>query len=139
VSKCPYTDGVGVYQARALLAYYNNDFTLYIDAGCNSRATHSLVKKTDKTENSDTTKNVSFNLYPNPNNGNFTLVYNLGNETVGKFEIYNEVGMEIGEYLLNSSSGTMPVSNPNLSQGIYFYKVFTGNQILKVGKTVIMK
>ncbi len=137
-NKCPYTDGIGVYQARSLLAYYTGDFTIYHDEGCSSHSGHKLTKKTEITK-SDTSKNVSFNLYPNPNNGNFTLVYNLGSETAGKFEIYNDISMEVGEYLLNSSSGTMQISNPNLREGLYFYKVYTASGVKKVGKIVIIR
>jgi sugar lactone lactonase YvrE len=139
-NKCPYTDGVGVYQARSVLAFYTGDFTIYNDEGCGSgHGGHGHIKKIEGTGNGDTTKNIFFNLYPNPSNGSFNLVYNLGNETTGKFEIFNDISMEIGEYLLNSSSGLLQISNQNLRQGVYFYKVFTDTGIKKVGKIVIIR
>ncbi len=135
-NKCPYTDGIGVYQARAMLAYYNRDLTVYFDENCSSHGGHGRIKEKKTPAKTD---NISFNLYPNPNNGNFTISYDLGNETAGKVELYNEVGMKVAEYLLSSSTGTMEINNPNLSQDIYIYKVYKGSEVKKVGKVIIIK
>jgi len=138
-NKCPYTDGIGVYQARTLLDYYTGRVTIYNDENCSSRPTHKAIKKNDTTKTSDLISNVSANIYPNPNNGNFTLTYNLGNQTSGIIEIYNQIGMKVAEYLLTSSTGSMQVNAPNLSQGLYIYKLYTGNEVIKIGKIIIMK
>lgn len=137
-NKCPNYDGQGVYEARTLLSYYGGGFIAYFDNECtDDRNRHRFNKP--KNNSKDTIKNVSFNLYPNPNNGNFTLTYDLSNESSGRVEIYNQIGMKVAEYILTSPIGTMQISNSSLSQGLYIYKLYTNNGVKKVGKIVIMK
>jgi Secretion system C-terminal sorting domain len=117
-NKCPSFDGIGVYQARVLLAYYNANFTPYGIAYCDgNRHEH---HKLHTNNGIDSVKNISFNLYPNPNSGSFTITYNIGDESSGRVEIYSELGVKVGEYFLNSQSGSMKINNSELSQGIYF-------------------
>ncbi len=61
-----------------------------------------------------------FNIFPNPNNGTFTLTYKMGNESKSNLIIYDEIGMVVGNYLLNSASGTMQISNQRLKAGPVF-------------------
>ena len=136
-NKCPYQDGPGVYKAREILAEYNNEaLTVYTDDCSGGRGVHRPVKKASQ-QNPNNQINVS--IYPNPNNGNFTLKYNLGNETSGKVLLYDEIGEKVGEYDLSGSSGEMQISNSNLINGIYVYKVYTNNSIIKVGKIIVIK
>jgi Secretion system C-terminal sorting domain len=132
---CPITDGIGVYQARTVLEYYTgtpyDNFPDDCDGGRNlDRPVKKKIVPTDS---------VSFNLFPNPNNGTFTLTYNFGDEKEGRVEIYSEIGMNIAKYLLNSQSGSMTISNPRLSEGIYVYKIYTDSGIKKIGKIIIIK
>jgi len=85
------------------------------------------------------TNDAEVNLYPNPNNGNFTLEYDLGTGANGYVQLYNTMGQMVGEYSLANSQGKMNISNPQLSNGVYLWKLFSNNQPLKYGKVVIMK
>jgi hypothetical protein len=49
------------------------------------------------------------------------------------------MGQQVGEYLLNSSEGKMLISNPELSNGVYYYKFYTNEQIIQMGKIIIIK
>ena len=133
-NKCSYWDGNGVYEARALLSLFDPPSTVYSDV-CGSREQHKPVKNNSSNQNPV----PAFELYPNPNNGNFTLEYSLGNGEVGKVMLFNTMGEQIGEYDLNGSEGVMNVSNPNLSNGVYLWKLYSNNQMIKYGKVVIMK
>src|SRR3984885_16112692 len=86
-----------------------------------------------KTQNQAVIDSITFNLYPNPNKGNFTIEYDLGKES-GSMVIYNVIGLKIGEYLLNLPKGIMTFNDSKLSEGVYFYKVYTNGTIKKVGK-----
>jgi len=133
-NKCSYWDGLGVYQARALLSLFDPPSTVYPNE-CESREKHKPVKNTLSNQNPE----PIFDLYPNPNNGNFTLDYNLGQDETGRVIIFNTIGEQVGEYTLNGSEGTMNVSNPNLSNGVYLWKLYSNNQIIKYGKVIIIR
>lgn len=97
------------------------------------------VKREEKTDASSSL-NTNINLYPNPNNGSFTLEYNLGTEMGGNVKLYSAVGELVGEYTLTGYEGKLSITNNALSNGVYFYKAFTNtHQVLKIGKVVIIK
>jgi len=111
--------------------------TLVVDS-CDS--THSSIKRTSSVSVLNN-QNPTFKLYPNPNNGNFTLEYDLGDDVSGTVKFYNIIGELVGEYTLNTSQGKMYIANPKLPNGVYIWKLFTDNQeyAIQVGKTIIMK
>jgi PKD repeat protein len=83
---------------------------------------------------------IGITLYPNPNDGKFTLTLNAkGNHEVN-IEIFNSAGIEI--YTENgvtvSGKITRNIDLPNLSKGIYHLKV-TGENGSVVKKFVIQK
>jgi hypothetical protein len=80
-----------------------------------------------------------FDVFPNPNNGVFTFMYKMENASNCNALIYNQIGMKVAEYLLISPVGSMQINYPNLSQGLYIYKVYSGSEILKIGKIIIIR
>lgn len=135
---CPDIDGPGVLQAAALLPLFDTVGTIYLDTAC-SHGSHRPERRTTTTSSSTSSLASGINIYPNPNNGNFTLEYNLGTEMEGKVRLYNMLGQVVGEYTLANSQGKMSISNPQLSNGVYIWKLYTNTDLLKFGKVVIMK
>ncbi len=74
-------------------------------------------------------------VYPNPNNGTFTVSSALADQTM---EIYNVLGEKVySQFLIPNSQFLINLSQPN---GIYFYRVYkTGGAILGQGKIIIQK
>jgi hypothetical protein len=134
-NKCPDWDGVGVYEARAILSRFDPPGTEYSDS-CNTRDEHSVHRKTKTTQ---TVSQPAFSLYPNPNNGNFTLEYDLGEGILGRVVLYNTIGEQVGEYQLNGSAGKLSIYNPELSNGVYIWKLYSNAQIIKFGKVIVIK
>jgi len=138
-NECPDWNGEGVYQAQALLALFDSVGTVYGDSACYSlHGGHHPIQREPTPQGAITSQDI-INLYPNPNNGNFTLEYNLGKDVIGKIVIYNAIGELVGEYALNNSQGTMTISNPDLSDGVYIWKLYTDNQVMRFGKIIIIK
>ncbi len=81
-------------------------------------------------------------VYPNPNNGNFTLVYHSeqSEETLPIMNVYNVLGECIMMKTLHSSGGDNHINLSGQPNGVYFYRVIdqTGN-VVGSGKLVIQK
>lgn len=85
-----------------------------------------------------TLNNDSINIFPNPNNGQFTVVYNRaippGNLPI--LEIYNNLGQKI--YSANLADGNNLIDIGKQAKGVYIYKVTSsGNNLINPGKFVI--
>jgi len=132
-NKCPFEDGNAVYEARVMLFPYQ-PLRIYEDYCGHSNA---VARKLNP--NNDSTQGINVNIYPNPNKGSFTLDYQLGKNQTGKVYIYTMTGIELGEYVLSSDLGKMPINNTSLSNGVYFYKVVTTDNTTRIGKIVIIK
>ncbi|MFZ5552371.1 MAG: T9SS type A sorting domain-containing protein [Bacteroidota bacterium] len=74
-------------------------------------------------------------VFPNPNNGNFTLNYNLDEDTDGIFYLYDAIGRKVYMKKLNQNNGSFPVE-VILSSGVYIWEV-RGNKRIKTGKMVV--
>lgn len=75
---------------------------------------------------------ISFNLLPNPNNGNFHIALNglSSNETI--ISVYSTSGQEVYRTNLQSTSGQLEkdMTIANLSSGLYIVRVSNGGQTL---------
>ena len=120
VEGCPVRDGMAVRKARTLYSMIYRDYTLYSDI-CIDNNTNKMTSKTNK-EKTDT-KNLLLEVYPNPNNGTFTISLS-GNSTFESVvvTIYNAIGnkMSVFNLELQNNSATF---DTKLSNGIYFISV----------------
>jgi photosystem II stability/assembly factor-like uncharacterized protein len=78
-------------------------------------------------------------LSPNPNNGNMSLTYYLGEADQASMSIYDISGRIVASYSLNIQSGLLNINNEQLTSGVYFYKVIVDNQEVKRDKIIIVK
>ena len=77
----------------------------------------------------------TFDLYPNPNNGCFTISFNNNSFENSSFTLYDVMGKKILSQKLNNTE-TIIKSN-NLTNGIYLAKISNTNQIIT--KKIIIK
>ena len=74
-------------------------------------------------------------LYPNPNNGKFTIESSVVSEK-WSIEIYNTLGQQVYKSPLNSAANELDLS-PN-AKGLYFYRVLTETgMLISEGKLII--
>ncbi len=76
-------------------------------------------------------------LYPNLNDGIFTLEYNL--QSIGVFNLYDVLGQVVLRQGLSEEKGSQKINATTLSNGIYMWELVSGNDIPAKGKIVIMK
>ncbi len=123
----PMTGGAAVYQSRAMLFIDILDEVLEISS-------KSLV-----IHNSEATKNHGFKLYPNPNNGNFTLEYDIEDTSVGVFYLYDLSGRLVKYQVLNSQNKIETINATELNAGAYYYLIKIGDNKVKTDKLIIVK
>jgi PKD repeat protein len=71
----------------------------------------------------------NFSIFPNPNNGRFTLIYddNIGGADV---MLYSISGQLLDSYKLNKSQNSLQVDISNYESGIYFIHLKTTNDVV---------
>ena len=133
--KCPFTDGAVVFNARALMKIWGNDQVYSNVCETIVLPDTKLVGKFAQTME-PAQENVL--VYPNPNNGTFSIAYTF--EQSGQvFALYDLMGREIIRTSLEKNAGIKEISNSDLNNGVYFYKITHGNNILFNGKLIINK
>jgi len=88
--------------------------------GNNSSSQSSITKK----HTDETSTNL---LYPNPNNGIFTITTTNTSENTNTIEIYNTLGNKI--YQSGFKTNTKSINISSFPQGIYIVKVYSGNNV----------
>ncbi len=89
--------------------------------------------------NSSLEDNISSSIYPNPNNGSFTLSYNLNSADNAIFNLYDATGKLISTYTINQEKGELAISENGLSNGVYFYTIIANNNSIAREKFIIIK
>ncbi len=78
----------------------------------------------------------TFNIYPNPCKAIVNFKSNAKQIVFPiKFELRNTQGLTVKETLISEKEGQVDVSQ--ISQGIYFYSIKSGNKIIQSGKLVV--
>nr|MBP8917592.1 T9SS type A sorting domain-containing protein [Chitinophagales bacterium]MBP9796467.1 T9SS type A sorting domain-containing protein [Chitinophagales bacterium] len=82
-------------------------------------------------------ENNNFTIFPNPNSGTFNLAFTsstggtspLKGGQRGVIEIFNSLGQQIHSQQINSTDGNIneTISKNNLNSGIYFVRLWNGN------------
>ena len=84
-------------------------------------------------------KESSFIIYPNPNNGAMSFEYELKNNDKGEVEIYDITGRKIVSYELETGSKIITISETTLNSGMYFYIYKINGSVEKSEKIIIAK
>ncbi len=129
---CPYTDGNAVYLARAIL--FDFDTTEY-QSICEGEEPNSL-RVTNPNLQGDSI--LAFQLYPNPNDGEFTVEYSLKETQSGEMIIFSVTGQFIKTVPLVPGTQILPVNLDFLSTGTYFYQVNVDGEIKLTDRIVII-
>jgi hypothetical protein len=133
---CAYNNGNAVYQARALLDMINYSHTDYNDS-CGAEKVGARLGKT--TEEPINVQNITAKLYPNPNNGNFTLVYDLKEIPTASIVITDISGQIVYETKVDNMSSILAINTSELRSGLYFIQLHSNDRLLWTDKVMISK
>ncbi|MNX65731.1 hypothetical protein D3C86_968000 [compost metagenome] len=113
---CPATNGAVVYDARALFNSLTGLPLSYNDDDCQTNGSSSY--KIGVTQDDDVaTKDYS--LFPNPNNGNFTIRQRVAEDKAIEIKVYNAVGSIVFQKQVNFNNGSFVVNMGNVVPGVY--------------------
>jgi hypothetical protein len=79
-----------------------------------------------------------FSLFPNPNNGKFSISYLLPQNKDGTLEIFDLTGSIIYKQNLPMWSTLQHILIPNLADGVYLIKIISGNNSISK-KLIVLK
>lgn len=126
---CPDLDGQALYEARTLLNIFNGMEMLYTDnCAAGMRKAVTMEEATMEEESS----NTKIAVFPNPNNGSFTINYSIDNDSY--LYLYDMQGREVYKILLTTDKYNVEISNLNLQNGVYMYNINN-----EKGRLVIIK
>jgi hypothetical protein len=136
-NQCIHKGGRSVAQARAMLAsiYFHPE---EYDDDCFGDGKR-MANTTDNEEGVTMLDDaVSFvNVFPNPNNGTFTINYNLVNVVVATILVEDITGKLIYSMGLDVSTNTLNLNLTEIVNGIYFVKIKNKDAIISVNKVII--
>jgi hypothetical protein len=127
--KCPYYDGIAVYQARRAL--YQLGYPLM----AHDCETTLPVKKGQKRLRSVEAENT-FAIYPNPTKEIINLRFEVKEGSEIYFDLHDIVGKRMMRKRL-SNAMLHTIKLEPMHHGIYLYRLTNENEILKSGKLVI--
>jgi hypothetical protein len=132
-NQCIHKGGNTVAYARALLnAIYNHPFDY--DDDCSEYKPNLRIAQ--NTKNFESNGN-EVHLYPNPNNGIFTLNYQIKDVADAEVIVEDVTGKLIYQKKLNMEITDAILKLTDAKNGIYFVKVVNGKEILSVNKVII--
>ncbi len=132
--QCPSEGGGGVWDARVLYYSIIDDYWEF-EADCEAQG-KSLIHHGSK---SSILSNDNFKIFPNPNNGDFTLSYNVADNEIGTITIYDIAGKLIHSFNFTSSSTVVTIHENELNAGAYFYEIKVNESKVKMDKLIIIK
>jgi len=131
-TQCPETGGPAVYQARSLYALIAMvDFDTI-----NCRSVSSLQRPPQQALAQLPDKQANFRVFPNPNQGQFTIEYQL--EQDGILVLTDILGHQATTTPLLADNLSKEVSASELKAGLYYLHVVSGNGELLYSNRIII-
>jgi hypothetical protein len=127
--QCPSEGGNAVFEARALLNWALNKSLEFSDS-CYSSS---------RISPGGTNSNSIAQVFPNPNDGNMVLTYDLQNINTARFEVCDALGRVLYSSSLDPQKTKKDMELIGLANGAYIYKLIGDNAIIASGTLIISR
>lgn len=81
--------------------------------------------------NAQGSNTASVSIYPNPNNGQFTITMN-GVPTTGRVLVLDALGKQVHQQRLNTGTSTMQMDVGDLASGVYYVRIETEREVVSL-------
>lgn len=137
---CPLTEGNAVYQARTLLQIVMEEYIEFSD-NCEGDVKGGNFRLANQESDEEEFNSNTFVLFPNPNNGEFNLLYTTDNVTNGvKISVMDISGKVVYSQMLEKEINLAAIKTQNLSDGVYHISITDNKEnVLYTNKLVIIK
>jgi hypothetical protein len=142
---CPYTDGFAVFEARALLSFYDSVGTQYTNtcelaqAPQANRSAYNDLSTLITNQNSNNSQEFAntntVGIAPNPNQGSFVISSNQNALLFVK--ITDLSGKIVFEQHIKQNTKQLQLTNLQLSKGVYLVHTIDETQTEKINKLFI--
>ncbi len=135
-NKCPFTDGLVVFKARALYNIAHNTVDVFND-NCNVTMSSSRIGKTSTTT-TDNLQQLNIDLFPNPTNDKFNIITDVADSQL-TIQILDIQGKTVFTDNITVANYQTTVQ-ANLTNGVYIVNISnTTNGTKAIKKLVIQK
>jgi hypothetical protein len=93
-----------------------------------------IISSNSKNDLLNTKELIAGQIFPNPADNIVNLTYEIKEpRTKAKMMIFNMLGSQIGEYILEETNSHLKINTSHLPPGVYFYSIYVNgnNQITK--------
>ena len=128
-NQCPFSGGKAVFEARAMVDYFNDTIVYDDDANCLAQG-YTMKQYKPLIENSFVVKPI-----PNPATTSVTFTYTPELFETGLLTITDNLSRKVVVRTINGK-GTINVDLQGFNPGIYYYKI-TGAKYCETGKLIV--
>ncbi len=130
---CPYDDGIAVYLARSILAYYGSPI---FNSAC--KGIQIMKGRKQKRAKDEGTQNerAYFELFPNPNNGIFSIDIKIEESQNAFIKVFSLNGKLLNEQKFNVGDSHQ-FNFSDLQPGVYILRCIDNNTLITQKKLVI--
>ncbi len=131
-NSCPYIKGPAVFQARSLANYLNGELFFDDVQLCNNLSSYRIGKP------SNTSKDLSVYISPNPVSDVLTISFLNEIETNGTLSVINSQGEIVYSQKIENNTSQQKIDTHSLQNGIYVIRICNLDINKVVGKVSII-
>lgn len=132
--QCPYMGGEAVFVARAICQSLTDTVWFNDSLLCAEISEERLQGNVSNMSN-----RFNISVFPNPTNGNFTILYNTISYNEARFELYDMTNRLLFKQKLPTKIYISDVNVSHINDGVYGYRITMNNEMTKSGYIIIIR
>jgi hypothetical protein len=126
-NKCPAKDGAVVYKARSLYNLLDGQYIVHDDDSCKYNAMGNFYRIAQTTKGANESSQ-QYSLYPNPNDGTFSIRQAIVENKLVSIKVYSAIGGLVYQTKGAFVNGKLQVQMNQSAQGFYMVCIVDENE-----------